>query len=316
MGRSSVARVVMLLAVAPFARAGTEVDWTLSPVDGRWYAITPAGTWDSVREVAVNWGADLAVVESAEAQAWTLAYAQASLPQPGDVWIGLYQDLAAPSYNEPAGGWAWVDGTPLVYANWSTNEPNNVLPGEHFAEMSVVGGTWNDNFAMKVEPGLASLASDDCDGDLIPDLYEVAAGLEDDANGDGVLDKCEPPPQVWTDLGGALAGINGEPLLAGTGTLNAGEAVVFSLSNVSPFAPSTLVIGVVNLSAPFKGGVMVPKPDILFGLIADGFGNLTFGGPWPASIPSGITTYYQYWIVDAGGPKGLAASNAISGTTP
>ena len=34
-------------------------------------------------------------------------------------WLGLYQDTTSPSYSETAGGWKWVDNTPLTYTNWS-----------------------------------------------------------------------------------------------------------------------------------------------------------------------------------------------------
>jgi hypothetical protein len=39
-------------------------------------------------------------------------------------------------------------------------------------------------------------------------------------------------------------------------------------------------------------------------------------GTLPAGAPSGVTIHAQFWIVDAGGPKGFAASNAVVGTTP
>jgi hypothetical protein len=76
------------------------------------------------------------------------------------------------------------------------------------------------------------------------------------------------------------------------------------------------VVGVSPLDAPFKGGVMVPSPDLLFVLTTDFFGASSFGGLWPAGVPSGFTTYFQWWIQDPGGPKGFAASNALAGTTP
>lgn len=40
-------------------------------------------------------------------------------------WLGLFQDASASSYSEPAGGWFWVDGTPLNYENWFDGEPND-----------------------------------------------------------------------------------------------------------------------------------------------------------------------------------------------
>ena len=40
-------------------------------------------------------------------------------------WLGLFQDKTASDYSEPAGGWYWVDGTPLSYENWWNSEPND-----------------------------------------------------------------------------------------------------------------------------------------------------------------------------------------------
>ena len=54
-------------------------------------------------------------------------------------WVGGYQDLDAPDYSEPAGGWRWVTGEPFDFTAWSTpefggndEEPNDWEGGEHF----------------------------------------------------------------------------------------------------------------------------------------------------------------------------------------
>jgi hypothetical protein len=43
---------------------------------------------------------------------------------------------------------------------------------------------------------------------------------------------------------------------------------------------------------------------------------VTFTAPWPPDVPPATTAHFQIWIVDAAGPMGAAASNAIVGTTP
>jgi len=40
-------------------------------------------------------------------------------------WLGGWQDLLAPNYSEPAGGWKWVTGEPWVYTNWYLDQPDN-----------------------------------------------------------------------------------------------------------------------------------------------------------------------------------------------
>jgi hypothetical protein len=123
----------------------------------------------------------------------------------------------------------------------------------------------------------------------------------------------EPPCGLFADLGNGLAGTAGIPRLEGAGPLCGGTKISVSLSDAAANADATLVIGLSTLDAPFKGGVLVPDPDILiFGLTTDGLGGLVLFGTWPAGLPSGLEMFLQYWIVDAAGPVGFSASNAIS----
>jgi uncharacterized membrane protein len=123
--------------------------------------------------------------------------------------------------------------------------------------------------------------------------------------------------ETWTDLGNALAGTNGEPHVTGTGDLEPLSPVSLSLSNALAGSSAYLVFGFSQLSAPFKGGVLEPNPDLLFDPFpTDGSGNLLLSSHWPAGVPSGFTSYMQFWIQDAGGPKGYSASNGLAATTP
>ncbi|MFC2109779.1 T9SS type B sorting domain-containing protein [Bacteroidota bacterium] len=67
------------------------------------------------------------------------------------LWIGLKQISTATDYSEPAGGWYWIDGTPLTYSNWSSGEPNDfpnptVSNEEDYAQFEFRnnGIKWND----------------------------------------------------------------------------------------------------------------------------------------------------------------------------
>ncbi|MFT7676042.1 MAG: hypothetical protein ACI8QC_000008 [Planctomycetota bacterium] len=40
-------------------------------------------------------------------------------------WIGLYQDMSAPDYSEPGGGWRWLTEEPLGFTNWVIDQPND-----------------------------------------------------------------------------------------------------------------------------------------------------------------------------------------------
>ena len=122
---------------------------------------------------------------------------------------------------------------------------------------------------------------------------------------------------TWTNLGGGIAGTAGVPVLAGDGTLTAGDSTTLSLAGGLPGGSAYVVLGLSKLGAPFKGGVLVPNPDVILDpLPLDGAGALELSFPWPAGIPSGASAFWQHWIPDATAVKGFAASNGLQGTTP
>lgn len=123
----------------------------------------------------------------------------------------------------------------------------------------------------------------------------------------------------WSDLGGALAGTHGVPTQAGTGSLVVGAPVSLTLGGALENTVAYLVLGVDQLDAPFKGGVLVPDPappGAIFALPTGPAGTIGLAGTWPTGLPSGFSTYFQWWIVDPTGPFGFAASNGLSATTP
>jgi hypothetical protein len=122
---------------------------------------------------------------------------------------------------------------------------------------------------------------------------------------------------TWTDAGGAVAGTAGTPVLDGQGLLLAGTTTTLSLTQGLPGGSAALVLGFSELGAPFKGGVLVPAPDVLiFGLPLDAGGGLELAFAWPDGLPGGLSTWWQCWIPDAGAPFGFAASNGVRATTP
>lgn len=133
-------------------------------------------------------------------------------------------------------------------------------------------------------------------------------------NCDGTLG---PPSATapWTDLGQGLAGGAGLPLLVGTGPMCEGSAFSLSLTNALPNATAALVLGASALNAPFAGGTFVPNPDLIFfGLPTGAAGAIGLTGALPAAFPPGFELVLQYWIVDAAGPQGYAASNGLKVT--
>jgi len=118
-------------------------------------------------------------------------------------------------------------------------------------------------------------------------------------------------PGTWTDLGFAKAGTNGFPALVGTGPLQGGTSNQIDLTNALGSTPATLFVGLTNISAPFKGGTLVPSPDILINLGTSPAGTITLPFTWPTGIPLGTKLYWQFWITDAGAANGLSASNGL-----
>ncbi len=120
----------------------------------------------------------------------------------------------------------------------------------------------------------------------------------------------------WTDAGPGMSGTAGLPTLTATGYLQPESPIALALAHAKPFSLAPLVVGLSAIHVPFKGGTLVPAPDFIFPMFSDFFGNAVFGGLWPPGVPSGLATYFQWWVQDPGGPKGYAASNALAGTTP
>jgi hypothetical protein len=153
-------------------------------------------------------------------------------------------------------------------------------------------------------------------GDVVLVWNDDRSGT-DDVIGQNVQADGSLGAQTWIDAGFALGGTSGEPSLVGSGSLAGGTPVGLDLGDALPGASATLVVGFDRIDAAFKGGTMVPQLDlVLYGFVVGGTGTLSLAATWPPGLPSGFTTYHQFWIADALGPAGFAASNALSATTP
>ncbi|GEM_PF-2111901 len=122
----------------------------------------------------------------------------------------------------------------------------------------------------------------------------------------------------WVPLGQGLAGTAGlTPQLRGKGTLAPGAPFTLDLLAALPGSTATLVYSLSNLSAPFKGGTLVPNPDFLLaGLLVGAGGDHSLALTFPTGIPSEVDLYLQSWVADTGGAAGFAASNGLKATTP
>jgi hypothetical protein len=121
---------------------------------------------------------------------------------------------------------------------------------------------------------------------------------------------------TWADLGGELPA-GGPATLAATGGTEAGAALLLEASGLAPKAPAALIIGTGVANLPFKGGTLVPAPQLMLtGFAINVHGGLVLPALLPEDLPSGLTLCLQLWSPDVTGPKGFAATNALLITLP
>ncbi len=124
-------------------------------------------------------------------------------------------------------------------------------------------------------------------------------------------------PAAWTWVGSAFAGALGAPDLVGSGALATGSGFSLQIDDAQPQSDLAVCISLVQIKLPFKGGVLVPAPDlVLLGLLTDASGALALQGFWPGGVPSGFPITYQAWVQDRAAPHGYSATNAITSKVP
>ena len=128
---------------------------------------------------------------------------------------------------------------------------------------------------------------------------------------------CSVTPSPWTDLGFALPGAAGAPLLVGTGELLAGSYGTLTLGNAAPSSLALLFVSLEGTSTPFKCGTLVPVPIItMIPFFTDITGSVPLAWTaWPEGL-SGLSLYVQHAIADPVAICGASLSNALRGDVP
>jgi len=185
-------------------------------------------------------------------------------------------------------------------------------------------GAFAETFTATGFGSSSDLQAADLDQDGAPDL--VLASI--DGSGHHILTRVRnhtyPAGSPWLDLGQGKAGVSSEglpakPILTADGTLAAGAPVSVALARSNtPHTFGYVIMGLSDLSAPFKGGTLVPSPDVVVGPLAGlpGASALVLSDTWPAGVPSGTSIWIQAWLHGVGSPLPTSATSAVRGTTP
>ena len=123
---------------------------------------------------------------------------------------------------------------------------------------------------------------------------------------------------LWHDRAFADQGLFDQPpQLTGGGSLAANSRLVLHLRCEAAAAVVGLVAGLSTVHLPFKGGTLVPAPDIvLAGLVTDDDGEMLFDGHLAAAVPPGFALTLQAFVADPASPSGLVPSNALEARAP
>lgn len=144
--------------------------------------------------------------------------------------------------------------------------------------------------------------------------YLVLDPRTDDNNYIGVDDlSLQPSPTGngrFIGYGNALAGSNGLPVLAGTGTIAPGQTITLTMTGGLANALGVQVVGFLAGYMSVLGGVIVPNPDVVLVTVTDGNGAMSLSVPWPAQ-PLMLGAYFQFGVFDPSAIAGVSMSNAI-----
>ncbi len=187
--------------------------------------------------------------------------------------------------------------------------PEGILPGDVGAILTgSPSGQYLPEHVFDLSDASESATVGDVDGDGWPDVVTTGFSWRSLVQ----LNRWGP----WNDHGHTLDGAQGKPRQIGSGPLGPNMSVTVELHDGAHLTKAFQVLGLTAARLPFHGGVLVPSPDHVNGpYFTDEEGDLSMGGAMKA-LPSGATVWMQVWLVDAAGPEGWSASNALSFTRP
>jgi len=174
-------------------------------------------------------------------------------------------------------------------------------------------------------PGEGNLDADPRFFDPAHDVYALRSSSPARGAGPDGGDLGFTPYSPFADHARSLPGEWGHAELQGVVVENSSGSVTYTLDLefARPGAAAFLVLGFDDLYAPFKQGVLVPRPDVISAPITLGV-HPESGSGW-VQLPNNFlsemlgrerSSFVQFWFDDPSAPAGFAASNALSLTTP
>jgi hypothetical protein len=120
---------------------------------------------------------------------------------------------------------------------------------------------------------------------------------------------------IFCDLGGGIASSIGVPTLTGSGTMNLVQPIELTIRNFDNRSLAMIIIGASSLNQSIFGGVLVPSPDIVLGLIGNG-SQAVYNANWMANFRPGYQVWFQAALLGGTSPLGVSASDALKVTIP
>jgi hypothetical protein len=131
----------VLVFVSFQSRADIMTGPITNPANGHDYYLLTPNSWTASEAEAENLGGTLAIIKNAAEQEWVFSKFGAYGGTNRNLWIGLHRQWQG-------GPLAWVTDEKLVYANWSSGNPDNAGGVENCVHMynpkDVQAGKWND----------------------------------------------------------------------------------------------------------------------------------------------------------------------------
>jgi len=104
------------------------------------------------------------------------------------------------------------------------------------------------------------------------------------------------------------------PELNAQGALSVDSWNVLEVVDGPPLVPAVWFVGFTPLRAPFKGGILGPKPNIQLNVNLDAFGENQLVYQWP-NAPAGLRLWVQVWMHDVSLADPFCATQTLVGTS-